>query len=236
MLPSLRGTIRAERRSAGTTRRDRAGPHGGHDGRSAGERCFAPQRPQGWKDERSVSDPGPWVCARRARTGPHASRPGRPPYDGPRTRPSEGGETLTTLEDATVTPVVLGGARGGPDVPTLRKDRYWVQPVVTVTVLTAFVAYASWAAFVNKNYYVGAAAAPRPDLALLLALPDRQLRPGQPSGHRHHLVDHLPGPADPDLPAGLPADLLLLPQGLLPVLLAGAAGLRRVRRPRLLHR
>jgi hypothetical protein len=63
---------------------------------------------------------------------------------------------LTTLEDAKVTPVVLGGARGGPPVRTLRKDRYWVQPVVTVTVLTAFVAYASWAAFVNKDYFVGA--------------------------------------------------------------------------------
>ncbi len=62
---------------------------------------------------------------------------------------------MTTLEDATVTPVVLGGARGGPSVPTLRKDRWWIQPVVTVTVLTAFVGYASWAAFVNKNYFVG---------------------------------------------------------------------------------
>ena len=75
---------------------------------------------------------------------------------------------MTTLEDATVTPVVLGGARGGPDVPTLRTDRYWVQPVVTVVVLTAFVAYASWAAFVNKNYYAGASAQPRPHLAVLL--------------------------------------------------------------------
>jgi len=63
---------------------------------------------------------------------------------------------LTVLEEATATPVVLGGVRGGPDVPTLRTDRYWVQPVVTVVVLTAFVAYASWAAFVNKNYYAGA--------------------------------------------------------------------------------
>jgi hypothetical protein len=62
----------------------------------------------------------------------------------------------TTLEDATVTPVVLGGVRGGPPVPTLRKDRWWIQPVVTVTVLAAFVAYATWAAFVNNNYYVGA--------------------------------------------------------------------------------
>ena len=65
-------------------------------------------------------------------------------------------KTLTTLEDASVTPVVLGGSRGGPDVPTLRTDRYWVQPVVTFAVLTSFVAYASWAAFVNKNYFVGA--------------------------------------------------------------------------------
>ena len=64
---------------------------------------------------------------------------------------------MTTLEDAKVTPVVLGGVRGGPSVPTLRKDRWWIQPVVTVTVLTAFVGYATWAAFVNKNYYVGAA-------------------------------------------------------------------------------
>ncbi len=62
---------------------------------------------------------------------------------------------MTTLEDAPVTPVVLGGTRGGPAVPTLRQDRWWIQPVVTVTVLTAFVGYASWAAFVNKDYYAG---------------------------------------------------------------------------------
>ena len=40
-------------------------------------------------------------------------------------------------------------------MPTLRKDRWWVQQVVTATVLTLFVGYASWAAFVNKNYYAG---------------------------------------------------------------------------------
>ena len=65
---------------------------------------------------------------------------------------------MTSLEEATSTtstPVVLGGVRGGPSVPTLRKDRWWVQQVVTATVLTLFVGYASWAAFVNKNYYAG---------------------------------------------------------------------------------
>jgi hypothetical protein len=65
---------------------------------------------------------------------------------------------LTTVEDATVTPVVLGGVRGGPSVPTLRRDRWWLPPLVTVTVLTAFVGYSTWAAFVNKDYYVGAGA------------------------------------------------------------------------------
>ena len=45
-----------------------------------------------------------------------------------------------------------------------------------MTVLTAFVAYASWAAFVNKNYYAGRGPAPGPDLALLLPLPHRKLR------------------------------------------------------------
>ena len=32
-----------------------------------------------------------------------------------------------------------------------------MEPVVTVTVLTAFVVYSTWAAFINKDYYVGAA-------------------------------------------------------------------------------
>jgi hypothetical protein len=58
--------------------------------------------------------------------------------------------------DTTATRVVLGDVRGGPDEATLREDNWWVQPVVTVAVLTAFVIYSTWAAFQNKNYYVGA--------------------------------------------------------------------------------
>src|SRR5271170_4140241 len=60
---------------------------------------------------------------------------------------------MTVVESSTQ--VVLGGARGGPDQPTLREDRWWVQPVVTVSVLTAFIVYSTWAALQNKNYYVG---------------------------------------------------------------------------------
>jgi hypothetical protein len=36
---------------------------------------------------------------------------------------------------------------------TLRRDRWWVEPAVTATVLLLFVVYATWAAFQNANYY-----------------------------------------------------------------------------------
>jgi len=65
---------------------------------------------------------------------------------------------MSTLEDVKPTPVTLGGLRGGPDVRTLRRDKWWRAPTATVAFLTAFVAYSTWAAFQNANYYVGAAA------------------------------------------------------------------------------
>lgn len=61
---------------------------------------------------------------------------------------------MTALESSTK--VQLGGTRGGPDEATLRQDRWWIQPVVTVSILTAFIIYSTWAAFQNKYYYVGA--------------------------------------------------------------------------------
>ena len=39
---------------------------------------------------------------------------------------------------------------------TLRQDRWWIQPLVIFSVLLSFVIYVTWAAFQNKNYYVGA--------------------------------------------------------------------------------
>ena len=57
----------------------------------------------------------------------------------------------------TVTRVAIGGARGGPPLTTnLRKDRWWLQPALTVFGLGSFVIYATWAAFRNGHYYVGA--------------------------------------------------------------------------------
>ena len=68
-------------------------------------------------------------------------------------------------------------------------------------------------------------------LAVLLALPDRRLCDGRRRGLRDavRLVEPLPGADHPDLPARLPDELLLLPQGLLPGVLAVAARVCRRR-------
>ena len=42
----------------------------------------------------------------------------------------------------------------GARFATLRKDRWWLQPLVTVTVLTSFVLYGLYVAFVNRDYFV----------------------------------------------------------------------------------
>jgi len=39
------------------------------------------------------------------------------------------------------------------DVRTLRQDRWWIQPLVSFTVLLGFVVYATWRAFENAYYY-----------------------------------------------------------------------------------
>jgi hypothetical protein len=53
-------------------------------------------------------------------------------------------------------PVRLGATRAGPPREVvLRKDRWWVQPLVTGLGLLAFIVYATWAAFRNGNYFVG---------------------------------------------------------------------------------
>jgi hypothetical protein len=45
------------------------------------------------------------------------------------------------------------GPRAEIAARTLRKDRWWVSPLISVVVLTAFVAYATYAAFVDGFYY-----------------------------------------------------------------------------------
>ncbi len=66
---------------------------------------------------------------------------------------------MSTVQELRPVPVSLGGVRGGPDgVRTLRRDRWWLNPLVTASVLVAFVVYATWAAFQNGHFYVGASA------------------------------------------------------------------------------
>jgi len=55
---------------------------------------------------------------------------------------------------ATQTTVERPGARARIGVRTLRRDRWWVSPAITVAVLVVLIAYLTWAAFVNRNYYV----------------------------------------------------------------------------------
>ena len=38
---------------------------------------------------------------------------------------------------------------------TMRRDAWWVQPVIVFTILTAFIVYATWAAFQNAHYQYG---------------------------------------------------------------------------------
>ena len=39
------------------------------------------------------------------------------------------------------------------DAATLRTDRWWLQPAITFGILLAFIVYATWAAFVNADYF-----------------------------------------------------------------------------------
>jgi len=45
------------------------------------------------------------------------------------------------------------GRRAPIQADTLRTDRWWVQPLVTFTVLFSFIVYSTWAAFVNEDYF-----------------------------------------------------------------------------------
>ena len=115
---------------------------------------------------------------------------------------------------------VRTGTRAAITAPHLRTDRWWLAPAVTAAGLLAFVVYSTWRAFADARLLRGAVR-----LAVLLALsgravPDHARRAER--GPLRQLVGHLPRDPHPGLPAGLPADLLLLPQGLLPGLLGVA--------------
>jgi hypothetical protein len=50
-------------------------------------------------------------------------------------------------------PVGRVGRRAAISAKTLRTDRWWIQPVVTFTVLFSFIIYSTWAAFIDRDYF-----------------------------------------------------------------------------------
>ena len=54
---------------------------------------------------------------------------------------------MTATDQTRAVPVSITSAR------TLRTDRWWIEPLVTVLVLGSFVLYGTWVAFDNSDYY-----------------------------------------------------------------------------------
>ncbi|WP_372727929.1 hypothetical protein [Nocardioides sp.] len=55
--------------------------------------------------------------------------------------------------DARTASGVNGPTRARIDAKTLREDRWWLAPLATFVVFTAFVVYATWRAFEGANFY-----------------------------------------------------------------------------------
>ena len=126
-------------------------------------------------------------------------------------------------------------ARTRAQIPekTLRKDPWWRQPGIVLTLLTIWVLYATVRVFMGAYYWVPRL--PLPD-TVLLAVCQRRVRariaavsaywfPALPPIIPYAIVSLL-------FVLGLPAHLLLLPAGLLPGVLAVAAGVRGARAAR----
>ena len=104
---------------------------------------------------------------------------------------------------------------------TLRTDAWWIEPLMVVLVLGGFGVYATWAALQNANYYAAPYLSPFYSPCLATNCAARHAAAGR------LLVEPVAGVPDPLDPARLPRHLLLLPQGVLPLVLLVAAGLRR---------
>ena len=126
---------------------------------------------------------------------------------------------------------VRGPTRARIEEKTLRPDRWWLYPLTTFVVFTAFVVYATSGPSRAADYYAAPYLSPFYSPCLGDCV-EGSSDFGQPFGWWPLSA----GADHPDLPARLPADLLLLPQGLLPVLLAEPAGLRRRRAAQAVHR
>ena len=120
-------------------------------------------------------------------------------------------ESTVQASDGPMAAGVGGPTRASIGARTLRQDRWWLYPAATFTVFFCVHRLLHDPGVHGQGLLLRAL-----PLAVLLAVPRRlrrglvRLRPAV------RLVPALGGADHPDLPAGLPADLLLLPQGLLP--------------------
>ena len=62
-------------------------------------------------------------------------------------------DSNNSFNNSAITAVEIGKPKGGPNVKTLRQDRWWIQPTLTFIGLFLFVVYGSWAAIRNNDYY-----------------------------------------------------------------------------------
>ena len=119
---------------------------------------------------------------------------------------------------------VHGPTRAQIEEKTLRNDRWWLAPLTTFTVFSAFIVYATWRAFADAFYYASPYLSPfySPCLGDCVEGSSDFGQPFAGFPLSAALIILI-------FPLGVPDDLLLLPQGLLPGVLDVTARLRRGR-------
>ena len=110
---------------------------------------------------------------------------------------------------------------------TMRRDAWWVQPAIVFLVLSAFIVYATWAAFQGNHYTYGPYLSPFYSPELFGDSPHAWFGP-KPGWWPAWLVV-LAGAPDPAVSRALPGHLLLLPRRLLQGVLGRSAVVRRRR-------
>ena len=78
---------------------------------------------------------------------------------------------------------VFSPGRAKIDVRTLRTDRWWLQPTITVAVLDSFIIYATFRAFEAKYYFAEPLISPFYSPCLSSDCVDGSSLLGQPFGH-----------------------------------------------------
>ena len=117
---------------------------------------------------------------------------------------------------------------------TQRRDAWWATPTIVFIALSAFVVYATWAAFQNAHYTFGPYLSPFYSPELFGDSPHAWFGP-KPAWWPA-LAALFAGAADSAVPRPLPIHLLLLSRRLLQGVLGRSAGLRGRRAAEVLSR